>query len=126
MTQRRDEASKSQAKSRVNVRVSRAVRRYGAVDFFNTLAGPFGELTDALLPEHRERLFPPTVTLSMFLSQALNADHSCQRVVNEWAVMRAAEGLPRQNVKTGGFCRARQRLPINMIRALTRATGEWR
>jgi len=109
---------------RVRARVSRAVHAYGAVDFFNTLAGPFGKLSEALLPEHRERLYPPTVTLSMFLSQALNADHSCQRVVNEWAVVRAAQGLPPQSVRTGGYCRARHRLPVNMISTLARATGE--
>lgn len=40
-------------------------------DFFNILTGP--ELLDQvenLLPDHRERLFPPTETLSMFLAQA--------------------------------------------------------
>ena len=68
--------------------MTRAVRAYGAVDFFNTLAGPFGRLTDALSPDHPERLYPPTVTQSMFLSQALHADRSCQRLVNEWAAMR--------------------------------------
>ena len=45
-----------------------------AFAFFNLLTSP--ELLDeveSLLPEHRERLFPPTETLSMFLSQALSA-----------------------------------------------------
>jgi len=32
----------------------------------------------ALLPKHRERLFPPTETLSMFMAQALSADGSCR------------------------------------------------
>ena len=42
--------------------------------FFNLLTGPelLGEV-ESLLPEHRERLFPPTETLSMFLAQALSA-----------------------------------------------------
>ena len=124
MSKRRDAPSKSQVKIWTEARVTRAARTYGAVDFFNTLAGPFRELTDALLPEHRERLYPPTVTLSMFLSQALHADHSCQRVVNEWAAMRAAEGLPPQSVRTGGYCRARHRLPVAMIRTLAQETGE--
>lgn len=123
MSKRRDELSKSQVKKQVQARVSRTVHAYGAVDFFNTLAGPFRKLIDALLPEHRERLYPPTVTLSMFLSQALHADHSCQRVVNEWAAMRAAEGLPPQSVGTGGYCRARLRLPVAMLRTLVREIG---
>ena len=29
------------------------------------------EVTEAHLPEHRERLYPPTVALSMFIKQAL-------------------------------------------------------
>jgi hypothetical protein len=36
---------------------------------------------EELLPEHRERLYPPTETLSMFLAQALNEDRSCQKAV---------------------------------------------
>jgi hypothetical protein len=28
---------------------------------------------EELLPEHRERLYPPTETLSMFLAQAMSA-----------------------------------------------------
>jgi hypothetical protein len=60
------------------------VRQYQAVSaqagsadahaFFNLLTGP--ELFDAVewaLPAHRERLFPPTETLSMFLAQTLSA-----------------------------------------------------
>ncbi len=49
----------------------------------------FNWLTDDLLlnevekclPEHRERLYPPTETLSMFLAQAMSEDRSCQNVV---------------------------------------------
>jgi len=40
------------------------------------------------LPEHRERLFPPTETLAMFVTQVLSADRSCQRIVNQAAVQR--------------------------------------
>ncbi len=40
------------------------------------------------LPEHRERLFPPTETLTMFVAQAMNEDRSCQRIVNDAAVKR--------------------------------------
>lgn len=44
-------------------------RKDGIYAFFNLLTSP--ELLDrvkAILPEHRERVFPPTETLSMFLS----------------------------------------------------------
>lgn len=93
-------------------------------NFFNILTGP--ELLDqveSLLPEHRERLFPPTETLSMFLAQALSADRSCQRTVNEAAIKRVAGGLPDCSTHTGAYCRARQRLPLEMPSALVRQTG---
>jgi hypothetical protein len=95
-----------------------------AVDFFNLLSGPqLRGLTEAHLPEHRERLYPPSVVLSMFIEQALSEDGSCQRAVNGWAAQRAAEGLNPQSIRTGAYCRARQRLPTEMVTALTRETG---
>ena len=49
--------------------VQRHARTVAAVDFFNVLTGPqLLETTEALLPAHRERLYPPTMTLSMFLT----------------------------------------------------------
>jgi hypothetical protein len=105
-------------------RIGRRVRQAEAVDFFNLLTGPeLLEMTEEHLPEHRERLYPPTVTLSMFIKQSLAADRSCQRAVNAWAGQRSAEGLSVQSIRTGGYCRARARLPLEMIVALTRETG---
>jgi hypothetical protein len=105
-------------------RIGRQIRQAGAVDFFNLLTGPeLLEMTEAHLPEHRERLYPPTVTLSMFMKQSLAVDRSCQRAVDAWAGQRAAEGLRVQSIRTGGYCRARARLPLEMIVALTRETG---
>ncbi|WP_114969631.1 IS4 family transposase [Rhodoferax ferrireducens] len=104
--------------------IGRWARATQAVEFFNVLTSP--ELlatTEALLPEHRERLYPPTIALSMFMRQVLEADGSCQKAVNGWAAQRAADGLTPCSVRTGGFCRARQRLPLAMVSALTRETG---
>jgi len=105
-------------------RIGRQIRQARAVDFFNLLTGAeLLEMTEAHLPEHRERLYPPTVTLSMFMKQSLALDRSCQRAVDAWAGQRAAEGLSVQSIRTGGYCRARSRLPLQMIVALTRETG---
>lgn len=76
------------------------------------------------MPEHRERLYPPTETLSMFLAQALSEDRSCQKVVNDMAVQRMAAGLPVVSTATGGYCRARQRLPLAMVSELVCQTGK--
>lgn len=106
-------------------RVNHRVREIEAVDFFNLLTGPaLLEMNDSYLPEHRERLYPPTVTLSMFMMQALNEDSSCQKAVAGWAAQRTAEGLGVKSVNTGAYCKARQRLPIEMVSELTRHTAQ--
>jgi hypothetical protein len=92
--------------------------------FFNLLTGAkLLETVESLLPNHRERLFPPTETLSMFLAQALNADRSCQKAVNDAAVKRLVGGLTVCSTHTGAYCRARQRLPLEMVSTLVRHAG---
>ena len=76
-------------------RVKHHATKSDCYGFFNLLTSP--ELFDKLesqLPDHRERLFPPTETLSMFLAQAMNDDRSCQHAVNDSAVKRLLGGLP--------------------------------
>ena len=96
-----------------------------ALSFFNQLTSP--ELLKTLesqLPEHRERLYPPTETLSMFLAQTLNEDRSCQKAVNDAAVSRALGGLPIISISTGAYCRARQRLPLKIFIKLVQCTSK--
>lgn len=105
-------------------RVSRYAGNSDSHTFFNLLTEPeFFDQIEALLPEHRERLFPPTETLSMFLAQALAADRSCQNAVNESAIKRLIGGLTDCSTNTGAYCRARQRLPVEMVSTLARYTG---
>ena len=75
-------------------RIQKHAKNTKSYQFFNTLTGPelFSEV-EALLPEHRERLFPPTETLSMFLAQVMNPDSSCQNAVNDAAINRLVGGL---------------------------------
>lgn len=79
---------------------------------------------EAQLPDHRERLFPPTETLAMFITQALSADRSCQNIVNQAAIQRLISGLPSCSTHTGGYCRARARLPLAMILEIAQHVGE--
>ena len=63
----------------------------------------------------------------------LEADGACQKAVNGWAALGAADGLSPCSVRTGGYrrvpagtggyCRARQRLALEMVRALAREIG---
>ena len=101
-------------------------RRSNAYDFFNLLTGAQWLTTvESLLPVHRERLFPPTETLSMFMAQALSPDRSCQQAVNTAAVKRLTGGLTPCSTHTGSYCKARLRLPTEMVSTLTRHTGRW-
>lgn len=106
----------------------RIARRAGSGtswQFFDLLTGPeLIQITEAHLPAHRERLYPPTVTLSMFLHQVLAADGSCQQALDTWAASQAAAGLLPHSIRTGAYCRARMRLPLSMVQALTRHSGE--
>lgn len=105
-------------------RVCNHARGSDAYAWFNVLTGPeLFEQVESLLPRHRERLFPPTETLSMFLAQALSADRSCQKAVNDAAVKRLAGALPLCSTHTGAYCRARKRLPVEMVSTLARYAG---
>ena len=93
--------------------------------FFNCLTSDaLLDQVESLLPEHRERLYPPTETLSMFLAQAMSTDRSCQNVVNQSVIQRVLGGLSTTSTHTGGYCRARQRIPLEMIQHLTRYVGD--
>lgn len=106
-------------------RIQHYVAQSSAVDFFNLLTAPeFFDQLEAGLPPHRERLFPPTETLSMFLAQALSADGSCQYAVDQAATFRVLNGLRCCSTATGAFCRARARLPMEWISELARFVGQ--
>ena len=107
-------------------RFSHHARNNDSTQFFNLLTEPaLFDKVEALLPAHRERLFPPTETLSMFLAQAMSSDRSCQNVVNESATQRLLSSLPQCSTDTGAYCRSRKRLPLAMVSALCRHTGRY-
>ena len=95
-----------------------------AYAFFNLLTAPeLLQLVESALPEYRERLFPPTETLSMFLAQAMSADRSCQNAVNDLSIKRCCGGMKPNSIRTGAYCKARKRLPVEMVSTLVRHTG---
>ena len=109
---------------RQQARVSHHASNANAFAFFNLLTGPrLLDRVEARLPEHRERKFPPTQALSMFLAQALSADGSCQQALNDYLVKRALAGLEPGSTDTGAYCKARGRLPLSMVSTLARETG---
>ena len=75
-------------------RLAKHAQKVDANHFFNLLTDPrILEMVEAQLPEHRERQFPPTLTLAMFLGQIMSADGSCQNAVNEAIVDRLLAGM---------------------------------
>jgi hypothetical protein len=78
------EATRAAARQQHRVNTYRAT--CDSYSFFNLLSSDTQlDKVEALLPAHRERLYPPTETLSMFLTQAMSADRSCQNIANQAA-----------------------------------------
>jgi len=104
--------------------IAKHVEQVDANHFFNLLTSPqLLEQVEAHLPRHRERKFPPTVTLAMFLGQVMSADGSCQNAVNEALVARLLSGMAPGSASTSAYCQARARVPQSMVSALTRQTA---
>jgi hypothetical protein len=59
----------------------------------------------------KDRIYPPLVTLWVFLGQVLSADHSCRAAVARLIVHRLSRGESTCSAETGAYCQARKRLP---------------
>jgi hypothetical protein len=59
----------------------------------------------------------------MCLAQAMSADRSCQKAVDDAAIKRLVGGLPTCSTNTGAYCQARSHLPLEMISTLALHTG---
>jgi hypothetical protein len=72
----------------------------------------------------RQRVYTPWITLSLFLSQILSDDHSCDDAVDRFQKYRYDRGLPSVSPETTSSCEARQRLPAKLVWDLVRRTGQ--
>lgn len=86
------------------------------------------ELLNRLLTElgvvFREGVYTPAVTVWMFLSQVLSADHSCRDTVARLLAWRQSRGERLCSPNTGAYCVARGRLPEELGPRLVRETGQ--
>ena len=71
----------------------------------------------------RERLYSPLTTVVLFIEQVLGADHSCQGVVAQGLSARVALGQAPSSLNTGPYCKARQRLAVDLVERLAREVG---
>lgn len=85
--------------------------------------------------EYRQRVYPPLVTLGLFVEQVIGSDQACQDAVGRALSQRTALGLSPSSLNTGPYCKARQRLPLSLIEAVTQevataaqegAPSQWR
>ena len=74
--------------------------------------------------EYRDRIYPPLTTLALFMGQALSADGACQAAVGRHLSERTARGMQACTLSTGPYCKARQRLPLELIVALQREVAQ--
>lgn len=72
----------------------------------------------------RARTYTPWITLSMFLSQILSSDHSCEDTLDRFQKYLNDCGLPPVSNNTASYCEARQRLPEEVVWDLARRSGQ--
>lgn len=70
-----------------------------------------------------DRVFSPLITLATFLAQVLDPGPSMRQAVARLIAHRATQGLPPCSADTRAYCKARQRLPEQLVAELTRRTG---
>jgi hypothetical protein len=66
----------------------------------------------------KDRIFTPLVTLWIFLSQVLSADHSCRSAVARLIAHRVSQNQPACSARTSAYCQARKRLPEKFFSAV--------
>jgi len=71
-----------------------------------------------------DRIFSPLITLWVFLSQVLSADHSCRAAVARLVAHRVARGQQPCSGRTGAYCQARARLPERFYSGVACSQGQ--
>lgn len=84
-------------------------------------AGELQRLVERHAGEYRERVYAPLSTLGLFIGQALSADGACQDAVARNLSERTARDALGCSLNTGPYCKARQRLSLELIVQLQRA-----
>jgi hypothetical protein len=77
-----------------------------------------------LCVELRERCFTPAVTLGLFVSQALSRAEPCSTVVTKFNRERKRKHLPPVCEDASAYCRARAKLPVELMDRLSHRVVE--
>lgn len=87
---------------------------------------PAARIERAIREEHaewREATYTPALTLWAFLTQVVSPMACCRAAVGRVMAWLVARGEPPCGPGTGGYCKARGRLPEGLLRRLMRETG---
>lgn len=76
--------------------------------------------------EYRERSYSPLKTIFTFIKQILSPDKSCKKAVLGIIADQVVSGEKENSSNTGPYCKARQRLPEEMIKELVKEVGQIR
>jgi hypothetical protein len=71
-----------------------------------------------------DRIFEPVVTLALFLGQVFSDDQTCRAAVARLLAWRSGRGLPECSPDSGGYCKARRRLPDQLLPRLLRESAD--
>ncbi len=96
----------------------------GELPFSNVLSAEIVEQALAAIDVvWNDRIYTPLVTLWVFLSQVLSADHSCRGAVARLIAHRVSHGQRPCSSDTSAYCQARKRLPEAFVSEVTRGVG---
>ena len=96
----------------------------GDLPFSNVLSEEIvAQALTAISAYWMDRVYPPLVTLWVFLGQVLSADHSCRAAVARLITHRISQGQRPCSAETGAYCQARKRLPEEFFSNVARQTG---
>jgi len=73
--------------------------------------------------EFRDRVYTPLTTVLIFIKQVLNPDKSCKKAVAGVIVEQLSTGQTTVSSNTGPYCKARKRLPEDVVHKLVKETG---
>ena len=114
----------NQGRLREQVRFFR--RQYlqdGALPFSDILTDDFVRQAMTAVGVWKDRIYTPLMTLWVFLTQVLSADHSCRGAVARFIAHRLSQSQSPCSSKTGAYCQARKRLPERFFAAVTCLVG---
>jgi len=101
--------------------------------FQDSLALPFEQvLSEAVIQKvleeqgvsYRQTLYTPIVTVWAWVSQVLDSDKSLSNAVSRVIAWLAAAGEEVPSADTGGYSKARKRLPLSVLKPLFKRTAE--